>query len=259
MNVYTYDYLERNGRLGNQLWQISSCLAKGIARENDLGRWRVSLRPDWEYRKFFSVPDQHFEPLQPHERQLDGGTGYFQELRYVMPVEHTVREIFAPSELAKNYIIDNYKWFFNAGSGGHKTAVHVRRGDYLNHPKHFPLPPVSYYLKAVSEIEERVGGTTVLVFSDDIEWCKSKFPSDWWFMDGVARPVELEDRYQSDPQDQWDLFLQTMCDEHVISNSTFSWWGAFLSNNRRPYYPSIWFGPATGWQKCPAPEGWRAC
>ena len=256
MNVYTYDYLEKNGRLGNQLWQISSCLAKGIAREGDLGKWRVSIRPDWEYRKFFSVPDQHFIPLEKHERQLDGGTGYFQELEYVMPVEHTVREIFAPSELSKQFLWQHYSW---ATAADHRTAVHVRRGDYLNHPKHFPLPPVSYYLNNVAEIREKNPETQVLVFSDDLNWCRENFPADWWFVEGVERPVELEDRYKTEPQDQWDLFLQTMCHEHVISNSTFSWWGAFLSENRRPYYPSVWFGPATGWQKCPAPEGWRAC
>lgn len=256
MNVYTYDYLEKNGRLGNQLWQISACAARGLAREEDLSPWRISIRPDWEYRKFFSVPDQHFEPLEPGDNQIDGETEYFQELKYVLPVEQTVREWFAPSELSKDFLWKHYSW---ASAADHRTAVHVRRGDYLNHPKHFPLPSVNYYLDCVEEIREKNPDTQVLVFSDDLDWCRGNFPADWWFVDGVPRPVELVDRYQSDPQDQWDLFLQTMCQEHVISNSTFSWWGAFLSDNRRPYYPSVWFGPATGWQKCPAPEGWRAC
>lgn len=256
MNVYTYDYLERNGRLGNQLWQISACAARGLAREHDLSPWRISIRPDWEYRKFFCVPDQHFEPLNPGDTQIDGDTLYFQELQYVLPVENSVREWFAPSELSKEFLWQHYSW---ATAADHRTAVHVRRGDYLNHPKHFPLPSINYYLDCVAEIRQKTPDTQVLVFSDDLDWCRKNFPADWWFVDGVARPVELEDRYKSEPQDQWDLFLQTMCQEHVISNSTFSWWGAFLSNNKSPYYPSVWFGPATGWQKCPAPEGWRAC
>src|SRR5690606_8727370 len=104
MNVYTYDWLETNGRLGNQLWQISSCVARGLAREHSLSPWRISLKPDWEYRKFFSIPDQHFEPLGAGDKQIDGETEYFQELKYVLPVENTVREWFAPSDLAKEHL-----------------------------------------------------------------------------------------------------------------------------------------------------------
>lgn len=254
MNVYTYDYLERNGRLGNQLWQISACAARGIARESDLSPWRISIRPDWEYRPFFSVPGRHFEPLQSGETQIDGGTDYFQELRYVEPVQHSVREWFAPSDLSKEYIAANYDWF----GEGHHTAIHVRRGDYLKNPKHFPLPSLGYYMAGVYDVQQKHPNTEVLVFSDDLAWCRKHFPSEFTFVEGTARPVEVAER-KGQPQDQWDLFLMTMCDAHVISNSTFSWWGAYLSNNPHPFYPSVWFGPALQWQKCPAPEGWIAC
>jgi hypothetical protein len=64
------------------------------------------------------------------------------------------------------------------------------------------------------------------------------------YVKGVTTPVELKARRKKVPQDQWDMFLISRCDFHIIANSSFSWWGGFLSENRNVLYPKNWWTPA---------------
>jgi hypothetical protein len=67
-----------------------------------------------------------------------------------------------------------------------------------------------------------------VIFSDDIDWCRRQFPADCIFM--------------THNRDYEDLALMASCDAVVTANSTFSWWGAWLSTGRR-IYPRRWFEP----------------
>lgn len=253
MNLYTYDYLENNGRLGNQLWQIAATICR--AEENDgLARFK----PDWEYRKFFSVPDFYFIAEDEVDEIIDGETNYFQDYSLIEPVEDLVRLYFKPSIEARDEMLS--QWANDYFTDRDKLcAVHVRRGDYLKHgEKFFPIATSQYYNAAVSDVKKRNEDIAFVVFSDDPQWCKDH-PEHFGFQSndeviwhtGVTRPVEVVDR-KGEPADQWDMLAMTQMDEHIISNSTFSWWGAFLSNNPSPIYPSKWFGP-----RVPGYETWE--
>lgn len=258
MNLYTYDNLELNGRLGNQLWQIATTICR--AEENE---GVARLKPDWEYRPYFSVPDFLFGS-QDHEEWdavVDGGTEYFQEYSNFEPIDDLIRLYFKPSmdaraELNKVVLPETDEF----------CAVHLRRGDYLKHPKHFPVLSSRYFTTAIQNVRDRNPEMGFMVFSDDMQWCKGHpehfgFTSDdvvVWH-EGIARPVEVVERI-GEPQDQWDLFTMTLASEHVISNSTFSWWGAFLSGNLSPMYPDRWFGPPVpNWERweLAMPSTWR--
>jgi hypothetical protein len=107
------------------------------------------------------------------------------------------------------------------------TSLHVRRVDYVQKAGFHPPCSIEYYEKALSMIEGNV-----LVFSDDLDWCKETF---------------LGDRFTfiSGNRDYQDLFLMSMCKNNIIANSTFSWWGAWLNTNlnKKVIAPSEWFGP----------------
>lgn len=228
MKHYTYEWLERNGRLGNQLWQIASTL--GLAtRANSVARFK----PDWEYRPFFNVPDDWFRSYEGET--VDRGTEYLQEVQYLTGVEAAVRYCFKPSHRSVDVIHgEQYNEFWSIPN---RCAIHVRRGDYLKYPNHFSQMTDRYYDTAI----EMLGDVNVVVFSDDINWCRKHWRGrDFHFVEGVTRPVEVVDR-KGEPQDQYDLFLMNSCDHHIISNSTFSWWGAYLSDNPHPIYPDKWF------------------
>ena len=104
----------------------------------------------------------------------------------------------------------------------------MRRTDYLEKSKDHPPCSLKYYEKALSSFNSNL---PVLIFSDDIQWCKEQ---------ELFKP----DRFMIS-ESNWnliDLCLMTMCSHHIISNSTFSWWGAWLSGSNHVIAPSYWFG-----------------
>lgn len=108
------------------------------------------------------------------------------------------------------------------------TAIHVRRGDYVDKQDYHTLLPISYYEAAKKEIGEN---QSYVVFSDDIDWCKSNFSDDHFF-------IESGNAFA-------DLGLMACCDNFIIANSSFSWWGAWLAwnNKKKVIAPKNWFGP----------------
>lgn len=255
MRYLTYENLWANGRLGNQLWQIAS--TAGLAHTRGL----EPRFPKWEYQQWFSCPDAWFVDELPADRE-DLGTDYLQQYRHFAELDVEVRSWLEMHHILHR-VAPQIPWFFE---DGHFTALHIRRGDYVGLPNHFPLTTKDYYSHAIDLVLNENDGTQFVVFSDDIPWCQANLDNaffrgqDAHFVSGAPRPVELADRVAAGPPtDQLDLYLMTLCNEHIISNSTFCWWGAFLSDNRAPFYPSPWFGPALAdieWRAM-FPKGWR--
>ena len=92
-----------------------------------------------------------------------------------------------------------------------------------------PTPPIEYYEEAL----KRFPNVTVLVFSDDSDWCFNQelFDDDKFLVS-----------QSSDPD--FDMCLMSLCKYHIIANSSFSWWGAWLSKSDNVIAPKNWFGPS---------------
>jgi hypothetical protein len=95
-------------------------------------------------------------------------------------------------------------------------SIHIRRGDYLLRPSVYDILPIEYYQSAISKFPEN---TTFYIFSDDIAWCKLNFIGDNFI-------------FAENNLDYVDLCLMTLCTNNVLSNSTFSWWGGYLNQNK---------------------------
>jgi hypothetical protein len=245
--ILTYSRLSKAGRLGNQLWQIASTLGVGI----DHG-YRVVF-PSWDYQPFFSVPKSYFVPgglpVMEVTSVVKGyppeALPYLQDCFLIKPADRLIREIFKPSDVAQAHIEElRPDWWNDLPRPA--VALHVRRGDNVTHPQGYhPLRSMDYYHRA---LEQLPAAKSIVVFSDDLTWCREtlKFDLPTYFFDGgVPRPREYADRaaYEVPGFTDWvDLFVMTELDLHVISNSTYAWWGAFLSENRSPIYPDNWFG-----------------
>lgn len=120
------------------------------------------------------------------------------------------------------------------------VAIHVRRGDYVGHPFYVDLTKTDYYQKAMAEFPNQ----HFMVFSDDIEWCKQQEVfRDCIFSEGRD---ELE-----------DLNKMASCIGHIIANSSFSWWGAYIAPyTQKVIYPSQWH--PDGVQRTFCPNEWKA-
>lgn len=105
------------------------------------------------------------------------------------------------------------------------VAIHVRRGDYVNNDFYVDLFATGYYERAMKEFPE----AKFVVFSDDIEWCK-------------AQPIFDTCGFSVESSEVDDLNLMASCNGHIIANSSFSWWGAWLSPNKgKVVAPKEWF------------------
>jgi hypothetical protein len=232
--IYTFSMLERLGRLGNQLWQVASTI--GLA---DQAGGQAVFRSNWEYRPFFNVPDSYFGRIPRHA--ADRPHEYLQELRYWDHIREHILEIFS---ISPNLEVALEKRWSQISNGGPTTCIHVRRGDYLKYPDAHPVCSPRYYNNGIEAALEVEPATQFIVFSDDPDYCEHTLfrDSGFTFVRGVVRPIELVERKRSAPEDYWDLQLMAKCDQHIISNSSFAWWGATLADNKRAFYPSVWYG-----------------
>lgn len=275
--MITCPWMGGSGRLGNQLWQIASTV--GIARRlNDEPRF-----PPWAYQKFFNVPDEWF--VRRAEDLNDGTIVTEAGWRHLEHMDLRARDYLQDYSLWSKYA-DEFRVHFSptieAFSEIHRLGeaffrlerpllgVHVRRGDNAtahlrNEQGHHPLRPMSYYQHAIQQFPMC---NSIAVFSDDIPWCRqafSGFPmpqNKYFFEGGPARPKEHEPEYQTAPVLDWiDLLAFTFCDYYVLSNSTYSWWGAFLSGmpGNHIIYPDPWYGPKLPYIKASLmfPPSWR--
>ena len=149
--------------------------------------------------------------------------GYFQSEKYFD--KELVRELFAIDLITYEYIKTKYGKILDQ----HPVSVVVRRGDYLVLSAQYVICKMPYYRKAMAYLGK---DKMFLVISDDIEWCKSHFKGyNVFFVEDESPTV--------------DLYLASLCTHHIISNTTFAWWGAWLNPNPNKIvvYPSIWMGP----------------
>lgn len=252
--------LGQAGRIGNQLWQVAATVGIAGDKNDDF-----LLPEDWDYRPYFNIPDWCYGP----QVGVDAGTlpqhiderarVYLQDFGLFQYSETFIRELLSFTPLAIETACASprvLEGFWDLPRPW--TSVHVRRGDNVTHPLGYhPLRSESYY-KAAMKLIPNPG--TVIVFSDDEGWCIDHMP-DWLnsnessgyhpsknnfkVQSGPKRPREYADRLaydSSDPLDWIDLYLMSLCDYHVMANSSYSWWGAFLSNDPTPIFPSNWFG-----------------
>ena len=147
--------------------------------------------------------------------------GYFQTEKYFKHIEDEIRKDFTFIDEVSEPCKDIWKSIFG---GAEVLSLHVRRGDYVGHTAH-PVQSMEYYKKALSNF---FPDQPVLVCSDDPDWCRGEFKEDRFMIsDGGDTRV--------------DLCLMTMCKYHIIANSSYSWWGAWLANSKKVIAPGKWF------------------
>jgi hypothetical protein len=224
----SYKALGANGRLGNQLFQI----AGPLGRAHRAGDINNAVFPHWSYQPYFSVPDHYFVAANEITESIDGGRAYMQDLREFSSCVDVIQEFFQPTEFALAEAQSLHPYF---NQHAHTTAVHVRRGDYLGLQATVTVCPIHYFTQAMNEMRARFPHTHFLVFSDDNEWCLENF-NDYSDVTVVTSPADTT-TIQSDMA---DFNLMRSCDAFIISNSTYSWWAAYLSQSADVICPSRW-------------------
>lgn len=242
--MLTFQNFTMYGRLGNQMFRVASAI--GIATRNKVPfsfpEW-VCHRTKRNYEGFFERSLPRLDPSVRVEHKIAEGdfrykdielpvgvstlSGFFQTERYFEHCRDLVRFHLEPKRSIVRKLSEKY-----GDNLSRSCSVHVRRTDYIQHQEHHPVLELDYYRRAVDAVRSRAPVDRFLVFSDDTKWCRENMGSDAVYVEGN--------------QDIEDMFLMSLCSHHIIANSSFSWWGAWLnlSPDKIVVAPSVWFGPA---------------
>ena len=251
-----FNALGRMGRLANQMFQYASL--KGIAQnvgadicipyyknavDDGIGnQLRTELFDGFNLdvnisllnngyapvvqERFFYFDEELFT-LCPDHVSLQG---YFQTEKYFKHIEKEIRKDFTFIDQIYNPCKEMIEFVENP------IALHIRRTDYLKNAENHHNLSLKYYDDALSHFDS---DRNVIVFSDDSKWCSEQ-------------KLFSDDRFliSENSDNRVDLCLMTLCSDFIIANSSYSWWGAWLSSNqnKKVIAPIEWFGQ-TGYTK----------
>lgn len=195
----------------------------------------------------FTELNYHYDPVIFEDKTKNYNLlGYYQTKKYWSHCEDLIRKIFTFNDATKKYIEEKYSTLLQPkADDSYLISIHVRRGDYLNNPNHHPVMSVQYYIDGAERIismlrENQKSKVKFVVCSDGIDWCKENFSDLEIFKDRIIF-AEGNDQPQ-------DMYLMTVCNSFIISNSTMSWWGSFLSNHKNKIIiaptKDKWYGEA---------------
>ena len=189
--------------------------------------------------------------LERHEhgslRHYDGSVywplvyykGFYQNLAYLEGYEEEIRRTFT-FDLSKASS-RSLAWADRISADPQSVSLHVRRGDYLQ-PEHYKsigcVCQLPYYVRAVAKMNDCVEQPHYYVFTDDMQWVNENLP---------IKDATYIDWNRS--KDSWqDMMLMSRCHHHIICNSTFSWWGAWLNAGKETIVvcPDHWYADDKG-------------
>jgi len=221
-----------------------------------LGRWRSS--PFFKYflskpmgrafRSSIYISEPHFQywPGLRHTNTSAYMSGYWQSERYFLDCAQAIRDDFS----FKPYMTSQNTALADQIRQSNAVSLHVRRGDYVSSPitaAHHGVCSVAYYQNAIQHIVDKVGQVVLYIFSDDTEWVRDNLK--------VNVPCVYVDHNRG-PASYVDMQLMSLCKHHIIANSSFSWWGAWLNPSAEKIVvaPTNWFAkPMPTQDLLPAP------
>ncbi len=229
LDVFNIQYkFERSGRIR---------FLRSLNTKNYMKRLQDSSLWFFPYRNFYQ-PDHIFHPeifTYPKNTYLHG---YFQSEKYFEKHEAQIRTDFEFLEPAKDRNAEVLEQIRNSEA----ISIHVRRGDYVTLASanaFHGLMGAEYYAEGARQIAAKTGKQhTFFVFSDEPQWAKDnlKFSGETTYIDWNSGKSSFE-----------DMRLMSNCKHHIIANSSFSWWGAWLNPSKEKIViaPKQWFNDAS--------------
>ena len=265
--MLTFPRIGYMGRLGNQMFQFASTLGvadkTGYDAKFPLDNCFVTERSGpidpltgintdvkcdlldcFEINPVYFIPAQHVridswyqETLFTYDPRILGvndNTGlhgylqtekYFSHARDLILSQFTFKRVYLDTATA---YMENIR---DLNKDAKIVSIHVRRGDYVMYPDNHPVCSKEYYNSAIEHVKSEVDKPKFLVFSDDPEWCRNEFKGEEYIISDLGDPYI-------------ELCAMSLCNHHIIANSSFSWWGAWLNKNNKKIVtaPSKWFG-----------------
>ncbi|MFA5995938.1 MAG: alpha-1,2-fucosyltransferase [Patescibacteria group bacterium] len=201
-----------------------------LAQPVTVSCWRLH----WlQFRQHYQREVQfNFNPAIFQLRSGNYLEGYWQTEKYFNDITELIRHDFT-LQLAYDHIDPKLRAEIKNSTA---VSVHVRRGDYITNQaasQFHGLCDLGYYRRCVQYIINHVTQPHWFVFSDDIEWTK----------ENLLLPGKVTYVSNGKIKDYEELTLMSYCKHHIIANSSFSWWGAWLNASAKKIVlaPKQWF------------------
>lgn len=222
------------GRLGNFLFEVATAYAYSLRHGMEYNVNQNEDANNYINRFFPKIETKKFLP-HDFERWKEPSHSYT-EIPYFNNIK--ILEYFQSEKYFKDYrneVLSLFDFKYEMRKGW--TSIHIRRGDYLIYFNSFP-PVDERYLSLAMRLMARNGFKKFLVFSDDMKWCKENL--------NVVKYPDYKFEYSENRNEFEDMQLGSCCEHNIISNSTFSWWQAWLNQNQNKLVISPsknnWFG-----------------
>lgn len=230
--MITQTTIGKQGRLANQLFQVVFLLGQS-AKHGVQVAW-----PEWKYRHYFTgsfepsplvakrIPERKFNYDAELLNSLNFAenmdfSGYWQSFEYWHGTDIKQHLSFNPEFLAGQR--EKYAAVFQKST----IAIHIRRGDYVNHEGYVNLL-ADYYLSALELHFPNWRQQNLLIFSDEPVYAKLHFGC-------------FQNAFFADGNEIEDLAAMSLCQSHIVANSSFSWWGAYLAESSKVVRPKYHF------------------
>ena len=235
------------GGVGNQMFQIAAGyslaldsndeyainynLQHNLLQGNTKHKYRDNLYKDIPLTdevppNQYQEPHHHYAPI-PYTAPGMLIHGYLQSEKYFANHKDEIKTLFTFPDSAKDRVHKALGKIKEVYDGKKVVGLHVRRGDYLDNPHIHPTCSIAYYKYAMKKFPDSI----FIVATDTPDWAVQNLCSDEVIL--CNSKDELE-----------DMYMLTQCDDVIMSNSTFAWWGAWLNlNDPQVVVPKVWFGP----------------
>jgi hypothetical protein len=264
-----------SGGLGNQLFQIFNTIAFSIRNKQSFGfsdatilhnsittrhtywdtfllsikKFTYNLSSTLNMQNTFQYFERtfHYNEIAVEAKYLKHHNillnGYFQSEKYFKDYYETICKLIRIERL-QQCVFERYTRYLEMDDDFPIIiSMHVRLGDYLALPSHYIVQPYEYYKNSIDYIIKTTGidQFKVLFFCENISdtlGLLERLIQEYPLLLFIQVPSNIDDWEQ--------MLIMSLCSHHIIANSTFSWWGAYLnkSTSKIICYPNNWFGPA---------------
>jgi hypothetical protein len=195
--------------------------------------------PNMKQTVFLEAETYSFDPAFLRCSSTCYLSGYFQHCSYFKHAENDIRAAFT----FNRDISQRTGEMLNHMAKFHAVSVHVRRGDYIGSEEYrsfFGACGIDYYIKSCELMASMSSNTLWLFISDDPKWVLSKLVPELLRRDIISKYAVAG--WNNGPRFFEDLILMCGARDHIISNSTFAWWGAWLntSSDKKVIAPKRW-------------------
>ena len=242
IEIFSTAYLM--GGLGNQMFQIANAFAQSLdgnvksyfkpySHTGLQGRTtnhyvnnifkKINFKNDLPNVKRYNEPDWSYNHKKFDWKESIEFYGYYQSSKNFLGHDSKIKDLFSPDNETIKYITEKYPKIKEDNT----LSIHVILGDYKNFPNIHPIVSVSYLKESLRHVPK---SSYIFVFSDDKNW--------------VYNNLKFDNIIFVNEEDYMELWMMSMCQNNILSNSSFSWWASFINKNKNKVVvaPSVWFG-----------------